>query len=90
MGKRKKEIFMKIIEFDLQYKCFIVYLNNNLHNKNFPSCVYSNGCIFWDLDNNWHNPYGWAIKHSNGDISYYLNDKYYTKEQWEKERKKYL
>ena len=74
---------MKTIEFDLRFKRFKIFLNNNnLHNKNFPSSVYSNGCIFWDLDNQLHNPYGGAIKYNNGYIYYYLNGEQYTKEQW--------
>ena len=90
MGNRKKEIFMKIIKFDLQYLRYYIYLNNNKHNKNFPAFVNSNRYISWWLNNKYHNPYGWAIKYNNGYISYYLNDKYYTKEEWERERKKYL
>ena len=90
MGNRKEKISMKIIEFDLQSLRYCIYLNNKDHNKNFPSFVHSNGHIFWCLNNKRHNPYGWTVKHSNGVIRYYLNDKQYTKEQWKKEKIKYL
>ena len=90
MGEREKKISMKTIEFKLQYKYFYIYLNNKDHNKNFPTCVHSDGDRFWYLNDKLHNPYEWAVKNSDGDIYYYLNDVYYTKEQWEIERKKYL
>ena len=90
MEKGKVEISMKTIEFDLQYKCFNIYLNNNNHNKNFPSFVYSTEYRSWWLNDKCHNPYGWAVKRRNGYICDYLNGICYTKEQWEIERKKYL
>ena len=79
MEKRKKEIFMKTIEFDLRYLRYYIYLNNNKHNKNFPSFVNSNGYRSWCFNNKWHNPYKWAFKNSNEEICYYLNGVCYIK-----------